>query len=86
MSTTQTTLLTSTIFLFIMGAWPIAFITAVIFISISLIRAYKKDKNQNSLRLKVEQLEKENEALRQELADQAVRRAMDKAENREKKD
>lgn len=79
MSTTQAVLITSTIFLFIIGAWPIAFITAIIFTVISILRAFRGKQNHDALK-------KENEALRQELADQAVRRAMDKAERREKKD
>lgn len=62
------------------GAWPIGIgITAFgLYFTISKKKAKEREEK--------EKLEKENKALRQELADQAVRRAMDKAENREKKD
>lgn len=86
MTTAQAVLLTCTIFLFIMGAWPIALITATIFITLFIINACKKDQNQNALLSEIEELKRENQKLRAELAEQAVRRAMDKAEKREKKD
>lgn len=62
------------------GAWPIGIgiISFGLYFTISKKKAKEREEK--------EKLEKENQKLRQELQDQAVRHAMDKAENREKKD
>lgn len=76
METKKILLLIAIVILFIIGAWPIAIVLLILYFI-----------NPTSPKQQTyEDLEKENEALRQELADQAVRHAMDKAENREKKD
>ena len=68
------------IILFVLGIWPISLIIAAI-----LLANAHKQKSPKPER-NIEELEKENEALRAELANQAVRRAMDAAEKREKED
>lgn len=76
MNSNKWILLIIAIFLFIIGAWPISLVLLILYIV--------PEKEQKQPQKTIEELEKENEALRQELADQAVRRAMDKAEGREK--
>lgn len=68
-----------TILFFCIGIWPIGIgiLAFGICSTISNKRAHEKEEK--------EKLKEENQKLRQELAEQAVRRAMDKAENREKK-
>lgn len=80
MSKISVALVVIAIIFVVLGAWPIsiAAIGALIYIT--------KTQQPQEPKKSIEELEKENEALRQELADQAVRRAMDKAEGREKKD
>ena len=78
MSKIQTGLVVVTIICFTLGAWPVS-IAALI----ALICIPKEQKTEEPKRT-VEDLEKENAALRAELADQAVRHAMEKAESREK--
>lgn len=78
MNSNKWVLLIIAIFLFAIGAWPISLILLILYIIPTT--------EQKQPKKTIEELEKENETLRQELADQAVRRAMDKAEGREKKD
>ena len=79
MDMTKSIILALAIILFALGAWPITLIMIIILIFSNFRLKRKKHKA-------IEELERENEALRNELADQAVRRAMDKAENREKRE
>lgn len=80
MSTIQVGLVIIIVILFCMGIWPVALaaLGALIYIS-------KQQPKEPKPKRTIEDLEKENEILRQELANQAVRHAMDKAESREKK-
>lgn len=78
MNSNKWVLLIIAIFLFAIGAWPISLILLILYIIPTT--------EQKQPKKTIEELEKENEALRQELADQAVRRAMDKTEGRKKKD
>lgn len=65
---------------FVLGAWPVSIAALGALLYTSKSQQLEKPDNKRT----VEELEKENEALRAELADQAVRRAMEKAESREK--
>ena len=82
MAKIQTALVIIIIVFFSVGAWPISLAALGAMFYIRNIQQPQEPKREKT----IEDLEKENKALRQELADQAVRRAMDKAENREKKD
>ena len=82
MSKIQVGLVVVIIVFFSLGAWPISITALGALIYISKVQQPEKEKPQRT----IEDLEKENEILRQELADQAVRQAMEKAEKREKKD
>lgn len=76
METKKILLLIAIVILFLIRAWPLAIVLLILYF-VNPTAPNRKT---------IEDLEKENEALRQELADQAVRRAMDKAEKREKED
>lgn len=65
------------IILFATGMWPIAIPSTIIYLILTALNG-KKQKEEN------QELKAENQKLRQELQEQAVRRAMDKAEGREK--
>ena len=78
MSKIQVGLVVAAVICLTLGAWPVS-IAALI----TLVCIPKEQKTEEPKRT-IEDLEKENEALRQELADQAVRRAMEKAESRER--
>ena len=80
MNTIKNIFLTATIILLLIGAWPLAIPTAIIMLIVLL---FKKKDSTTGTKETVESLKKENEILRAELADQAVRRAMDKAEKRD---
>lgn len=71
----------ATIILLLIGAWPFAIPTAII----ALIVQVLKGRTGETTAEDIKSIKKENEALRAELAEQAVRRAMDHAESREKK-
>lgn len=77
MNTKKLLLIPIAIILFVIGAWPIALILIVL----CFVPTTEKATPQKT----IEDLERENEILRQELADQAVRHAMDKAESRKRK-
>ena len=62
---------------FALSMWPITIPAAIIYLILATIDG-KKQKKEN------QELKEENQKLRQELAEQAVRHAMDKAESREK--
>lgn len=78
MNSKKSTLLIVAIILFLIRAWPISLVLLILYII--------PTKEQKTPKKNIEDLEKENEILRQELAEQAVRRAMDRAEAREKKE
>lgn len=78
MSNISVALVVITIICFLLNAWPIGLITLGILIITKIQHPEKDNKNQ----AKIEELKKENEALRNELADQAVRHAMERAEKR----
>jgi len=80
MSATQVGLVVVIIISCLFGVWPISIAALGALLYISKVQQPEKPKGKKS----IEELEKENEALHQELADQAVRQAMDKAESREK--
>lgn len=68
------------IFLFFIGAWPLA-----LALSIFLFFKIKNNREKQEPPIQtIEALKKENEVLRKELGEQAVRHALDKVENREK--
>lgn len=68
------------IFLFFIGAWPLA-----LALSILLFFKIKNNREKQEPPIQtIEALKKESEVLRKELGEQAVRHALDKVENREK--
>lgn len=81
MSIISVGLIVVAIICFIFGAWPVGLAAIGALLYISKVQKPEKPNEQKT----IEELEKENEALRAELAEQAVRRAMDHAESREKK-
>lgn len=78
----NTLLILVIIFLFLIKAWPVALVLLVLFV----LKLSKTDEKQESDEPTMEELKAENEALRKELGEQAVRRAIEKADSREKKD
>lgn len=68
------------IFLFLIKAWPVALVLLVLFV----FKLSKNDEKQKSDEPTMEELKKENEILRKELGEQAVRHAIEKADSREK--
>lgn len=66
------------ILFFCIGAWPIGIGTTIFGIYLTVSKRKAKEKEEK------EALKAEVQKLRQELQEQAVRRAMDKAEGREK--
>ena len=80
MNTVKNIFLTAAIILLLIGAWPLAIPSAIIALVIFILKP-KPPKTMSEKT--IEELKKENEVLRNELADQAVRRAMDKAEKRD---
>ena len=79
MNTVKNIFLTADIILLLIGAWPLAIPSAIIALVIFIL---KPKTPKVTSKKTIEELKKENEVLRNELADQAVRRAMDKAEKR----
>ena len=82
MAKIQTALVIIIIIFFLIGVWPVSLAALGAMFYIRNIQQPQEPTSKKN----IEELQKENEALRQELADQAVRRAMDKAERREKED
>ena len=82
MAKIQTALVIIIIIFFLIGVWPVSLAALGAMFYIRNIQQPQEPTSKKN----IEELQKENEALRQELADQAVRRAMDKAEMREKED
>lgn len=76
----NTLLILVIIFLFLIKAWPVALVLLVLFV----LKLSKTDEKQESDEPTMEELKAENEALRKELGEQAVRRAIEKADSREK--
>ena len=68
------------VFLFLVKAWPIALVLLILL----LAKKETADQNENPNGPTVEHLKKENEALRKELGEQAVRHAIVKADSRER--
>lgn len=64
---------------------PIWGVLLLIATTICLITYFSNSKKYKNLNRRMKELEEENKKLRQELAEQAVRHAMDKAEGREKR-
>ena len=79
MDTAKSIFLAISIILLAIGAWPIAMLTGTVSITLAIIVSIQKEKQFKELEAKVEYLAKKLEA------EQAVRRAMDKAESRERK-
>lgn len=82
MAKIQTALVIIIIIFFLIGVWPVSLAALGAMFYIRNIQQPQEPTSKKT----IEELQKENEALRQELADQAVRRAMDRAERREKED
>lgn len=68
------------IFLFLIKAWPVALVLLVLFV----FKLSKNDEKQKSDEPTMEELKAENEILRKELGEQAVRHAIEKADSQEK--
>lgn len=78
MKTGKSIFLATAIILFALGLWPLAILAATVGLTLSIVDSIQSKKH-------LQELETENQELRQELEQaQAVRRAMDKAEKREK--
>lgn len=78
MNATKNISLAISIILLAFGAWPIALITATVCVTLSIITDTQRRKEFQELQTEVQKLREDLEQL------QTVRRAMDKAEDREK--
>lgn len=75
MDTAKSIFLAISIILLTIGAWPIAILTVTVSITLAIVAGIQRKKE-------LQELKTEIQRLRQELAEQAVQRAMDKAEQR----
>ena len=82
MSNISVGLVIITIICFILGAWPISIAALGALIYVTKVQQPKESVNKRT----VEEIERENEALRAELANQAVRHAIEKTELRKSKE
>lgn len=80
MSKVQVGLVVVSILCFSLGVWQISLAALCALIYISKNQPPAKQEHEQT----IESLKKENEMLRKELGEQAVRHALDKAESREK--